>query len=275
MLLGYLVIAVSIFIIGGIDYVSGSDVHVVSLYFIPLAFAGRRLGRTGAIIASALSTVVWLAVLYADSGRVLSQYILLANFGTQGAAFLSVSMLVAMLSEALRKESANSRTDPLTGLKNRMAFVEQSSVAVSLCARYARPVALAYIDLDNFKNVNDSFGHECGDALLRNCGRVISESLRTTDISARLGGDEFVVFLPETNADNAVKLLESLRQRLEASTDFMSLGVTASIGIVIEEVAKSNIDELLRHADTCMYTAKRDGKNKVWKKIVRMGQLHD
>jgi diguanylate cyclase (GGDEF)-like protein len=235
----------------------------VSLYFVPLALAGWRLGRGGAALSSLLSAVVWLAMLYANGARYSQPYIGLVNFLTQAAAFLTVSMLVALLSEALRKERSHSRTDYLTGLRNRLAFVEQASFALLLCKRNARPVALAYIDLDNFKNVNDSLGHARGDALLQKCGTVITESLRETDISARIGGDEFVVFLPETNAENAVALLERLLQALEVSTDFQAVGVTASIGIVVEEPARSDIDQLVQHADSRMYRAKQDGKNRI------------
>ena len=261
--LSYIAAIAGVFIIGEIDYISGSEIHVNSLYFVPLAFAGWRLGTVRAMAVSLLATFVWLAVLFVDSDRHLPPYVLLANFLTQGAAFLTIAILVASLSEALRKESANNRTDALTGLKNRLGFIEQSSLALSLCTRHARPVALAYLDLDNFKQVNDSLGHARGDVVLQKCGSVIAQSLRTTDIAARFGGDEFVIFLPETTAENAVALFERMLHTLEVSAEFNSVGVTASIGIVIEETASLDIHQLIEHADSYMYVAKRDGKNRI------------
>lgn len=262
-LLTYLAVVLGLLVVGALDYVTGSDVHVVSLYFVPLALAGRRLGRSGAAISSLLSTIIWLAMLYANGVRYPHSYIWLVNFLTQGAGFLTISVLFALLSEALRREHANSRTDILTGLRNRLAFSEQASMALSLCKRSARPVALAYIDLDNFKNVNDSLGHARGDTLLQTCGKVITESLRATDIAARIGGDEFVVLLPETTADDAVALCKRLLHALEASADFRAASVTASIGIVTEEAASSDIDQLVQHADRRMYLAKSDGKSRI------------
>jgi diguanylate cyclase (GGDEF)-like protein len=99
--------------------------------------------------------------------------------------------------------------------------------------------------------------------LLRTCGRVMAEALRATDIAARIGGDEFVAFLPETAAEDAVALCNRLLQALEESANFQAAGVTASIGIVIEDVARSDIDQLLQHADTRMYLAKEDGKGRI------------
>jgi len=259
----YLAVVFGVFVVFIIDHVTGADVHVVSLYFVPLAFAGYRLGRMGASIASVLATYAWTLALYTTGTRYSQSIIWFVNFLTQGAAFLIVSLLVAKLAEALQKEQTLSRTDALTGLKNRQAFIEQASFALSLCRRYVRPVALAFIDLDNFKHVNDSLGHARGDAVLQSCGSMIAGSLRASDIAARFGGDEFVIFLPETGAENAMALLERIRNALDTSPDFRDVGVTASIGIVADETARSDIDELLKHADAQMYKIKRDCKNRV------------
>lgn len=228
--LAFFLVVSGVLSVGAIDHVTGADIHVLSLYFVPLAFAGWRLGRLGAVIASVLSTFVWLGALYTTGSRYSQPYIWLVNFITQGAAFLVVSVLVAMLADALRKERLVSRMDVLTGLTNRRAFVEQARTSLSLCKRYARPASVAYIDLDNFKKVNDELGHEQGDALLRRCGGIISASVRTSDIAARLGGDEFVVFLPETNAENAMKLLERIRISLETSGDLKAAVLLPALG---------------------------------------------
>jgi diguanylate cyclase (GGDEF)-like protein len=259
----YLAVVAGLIVVGLIDFVTGAAIRVVPLYFVPLGLAGWRLGRLGAAIASLVATLIWIAALNAEGGDYVQPYVTLINFLTQGVAFLTVSMLVAMLCEALRKERSLGRTDILTGLWNRWAFVEQASNALASCRRYGRPVALAYIDLDNFKNVNDSLGHAQGDALLQKFGKVIAESLRTTDIAARIGGDEFVAFLPETNAASAAALCERLRHALADSSDFRTLHVTASIGVVIDEAAREGIEQLLHHADTQMYRAKGDGKNRI------------
>ena len=249
--------------VGAIDFVTGADIHVLSLYFVPIAIAGWRLGRTGAVIVSLLATLVWLAALYTTGSRFAHHYVWIVNFVTQGIAFLTVSMLFSVLVESRARERALSRVDALTGLSNRRALAEQATGSLLLCRRNARPVSVAYIDLDNFKSVNDLFGHARGDELLRECGRVIRQSLRASDIAARIGGDEFVIFLPETTTQNAVVLMERLRNELEVAGTFRTAGVTASIGVVVDDSATLDIDELLRQADAEMYRVKANCKNRV------------
>jgi diguanylate cyclase (GGDEF)-like protein len=247
---------------GAADYATGANVHVLALYFVPLAFAGWRLGRRGAAIASLIATLAWLVVLYAHGAR-HEPYVWIVNFVTQGVGYVLFSLLVAVLGQALRKEQLLRRIDSLTGLRNRHGFVDEATVTLALCKRHRRPVALAFIDLDNFKDVNDAMGHTRGDAVLRQFGTMLGSSLRASDIAARIGGDEFVVFLPETTGESAIALLERIRGTLETDADFRNAGITASVGIVVDEHAASDIDALLRRADAQMYSVKRDGKNRV------------
>ena len=214
--LAWVAVLSGIVLVGVMDHLTGADVHVTSLYFIPLALAGWRLGRTEAVAASLFSSIVWFVALYtAGSPHGLNVWI--ANLFTQSTAFLAVSIIVSMLAESLRRERESNRTDYLTGLKNRRAFMELATLSLSLCRRHGRPVSLAFIDLDNFKGVNDKLGHAQGDALLHTCGNLIRECLRTSDVAARFGGDEFAVFLPETDAASASALLERIRNVLAIS----------------------------------------------------------
>lgn len=240
---------------GLIDYIAGADVYVTSLYFVPLAIAGWRFGRTGAISTAFLTTIVWFLALYLANIH-YAPYVWLANTLTQITSFLAVAILVAMLSDALKRERDLSRTDALTGLNNRRGFTDYATAALSLCRRHHRPVALAYIDLNKFKQINDTLGHARGDALLTACGRLIGEFSRESDIAARLGGDEFAVFLPETNAENALALLERIRDGLISSEQGRETGVTASIGLVVDDAAISELNELLHVADVQMYAVK-------------------
>jgi diguanylate cyclase (GGDEF)-like protein len=255
------VIVLFVLAVGAIDYVTGENIHVVALYFVPLALAAWRFGRMGAVLSSLLCTGVWLVDFYATNPNTNPHYAWFVNLVTQEAAFLSVSMLVAVLAEALRKEQLLGRTDTLTGLSNRRAFIDAAKIAVQLCRRHARPVALAYIDLDNFKHVNDSLGHDVGDDYLRKCAAVIHDSLRASDLAARIGGDEFVVFLPETSGDHTILLMERIRTVIESSVHFQAVGVTVSIGVIVDKHAELDIDELLRRADAQMYRVKKSSKN--------------
>ncbi len=247
---------------GALDYFTGADIQILSLYLVLLGYAGWNFGRVGSITIALLGTIVWIVIFYL-SGAHYRRVFMVINFLTQGTAFLTFTIIVDELAAFLQKSLYINRTDFLTGLNNRQSFTEQSSILLSLCKRHARPVALVYIDLDNFKNVNDLMGNDRGDNLLKIFGKLISETLFESDITARLGGDEFVILLPETNSENATLILENILKKLEQTTEFQKYGVSASIGVAVDETASCYFQTLLIHADRNMYTAKKNGKNQV------------
>jgi diguanylate cyclase (GGDEF)-like protein len=152
--------------------------------------------------------------------------------------------------------------DPLTSLVNGRAFSARLTQELERNRRYPRPLALLYLDLDDFKVINDSHGHQTGDAVLRLVADAMRSSVRQADVVGRLGGDEFAVLMPETDAT----LADAAAKRLAASLKTVFKGtptVTASIGVVSCSVAEANTDELLRKADQAMYDAKKAGKDRV------------
>ncbi len=253
----YLTTLVASLCVGLVDFVTGVDVRVTALYFLPLAYAGHRLGRPGAAVASLFSVVAWLVAFWGTAPGDVPVYVFVIDFFTQGTAFLVVALLVARLAELLEQARESSRKDALTGLNSRPAFVEQAGVALALCKRHMRPVTLAFIDLDHFKRVNDSAGHARGDRLLQAFGTALAGSLRASDIGARFGGDEFVVLLPETGPDDGPGFCEQLQAKLDAVLGLSGFGVTTSIGVAIDAKATVDLDTLLAHADAQMYDGKR------------------
>jgi diguanylate cyclase (GGDEF)-like protein len=242
--------------VGAIDIATGVEIHVVSLYFVPLLFAGMRLGGAAATAVALFATLVWLGALYAGGARYAHAYVWVINFMTQSLAFVTVVQLVSRLSRSLRDEKILRRTDSLTGLTNRHGFIEQSARVLPLCRRHGRSVALAYIDLDDFKRANDTLGHAYGDMLLARCGELLRAGTRSSDVSARLGGDEFAVLLPETDRPTALEIADRLSRTLKESPEFSAAGVTASVGVVVDECADLDILELLKLADAEMYRQK-------------------
>jgi diguanylate cyclase (GGDEF)-like protein len=161
---------------------------------------------------------------------------------------------------------AQAVTDELTGLANRRRFLEVVTLELKRAERFDSPLGLILADLDDFKLVNDRFGHQTGDEALRALGDVFRASLRDVDLAARIGGEEFAVLLPETDAPGAAGVAERLRATLAAveleGPEGDKLGVTASFGVALYPEAQS-VDELLTLADAALYGAKAAGKNRV------------
>jgi diguanylate cyclase (GGDEF)-like protein len=152
--------------------------------------------------------------------------------------------------------------DPLTNVLNARAFSHELAQELSRNRRYGRPLALIYLDLDDFKTVNDAHGHATGDAVLRLVADAMRGAVRQADVVGRLGGDEFGVLMPETDGDvahaAANRLVSSIRTVFRGTPS-----VTASIGVVSVSGTEAGTDELLRKADQAMYAAKRAGKDRV------------
>ena len=161
---------------------------------------------------------------------------------------------------------AQAVTDELTGLANRRRFMEVVELELKRAERFQSPLGLLLVDLDDFKLVNDRFGHGTGDEVLRALSDVFRESLRDVDLAARLGGEEFAVLLPETDYPGAAGVAERLRASLASldldAPDGEQFGVTASFGVAVYPEAQT-VDELLRSADAALYQAKAEGKNRV------------
>jgi len=158
-----------------------------------------------------------------------------------------------------------SLTDPLTQIKNRRAFFELGDDYLRLASRYSHSLSLFIIDIDFFKNVNDTYGHLVGDEILKHLVNTVGVSLRQTDLFARFGGEEFIVLLPETNLNNAMGVAENIRLLVENTpyeNDELHIPIAISIG-VNEFTDEKNISELIDSADKALYRAKKNGRNRV------------
>ncbi len=158
--------------------------------------------------------------------------------------------------------------DGLTGLYNHRYFQESLDKEVKRAIRYRRPLSLIMFDLDYFKKVNDSYGHDVGDIVLKRIGKLAQKIARENDIWARYGGEEFVVIAPETDLQGGKNLAERIRKAvedMEILTDSVTINVTISLGVVIYLPGKKTITKtyLLKVADSALYNSKRNGRNKV------------
>jgi diguanylate cyclase (GGDEF)-like protein len=172
----------------------------------------------------------------------------------------------AQLRNALEQLQEQAMTDPLTGLYNRRFFNDALARACKQAQRQQRAFSVILMDLDHFKNVNDSYGHDAGDAVLKHVGDLLRERVRASDIAVRYGGEEFAILLPDTDTEVAVARAEGLRLALRAQPidcGKQSIGITASFGVAEYEYATSTGHGLMQSADAALYAAKADGRNAV------------
>jgi len=167
------------------------------------------------------------------------------------------------LEAANRALDLQARTDALTGLLNRRGFETQMAFALALSRRSGRPLSLITIDVDHFKRVNDTYGHEAGDEVLRRLARTLEVRLRNSDVVARLGGEEFVALLPDTDLAGAQAIAQSLVAAMAGQQDPVVGLITVSAGVASMRSLQDNGTDLLRRGDAALYEAKGQGRNRV------------
>lgn len=249
--------------VGLIDYATGTELRVYPLYFIPVAEASWRLGRRAGIGIALASGLTWLVANLLAGIDFSSPLVMAANTAVQCAAFAVLALLIAAYRQALSAERRFAREDELTGLANARAFYERAELEAARAARSATPLAVAYLDLDRFKEVNDRLGHHGGDEVLAAVGGILRQRLRRTDFAARLGGDEFGILLPSTDAAGTRLVLDALRDAIPAALRERGIELTASVGAIVFTTAPQSVDAMLAAADAHMYEAKRAGRDRV------------
>ena len=172
--------------------------------------------------------------------------------------FLSIFKLKYLYSEQIFKSSV----DGLTGLYNRHQFDINLNQECNRSQRYNAPFTLAMIDIDHFKNINDTYGHQFGDFVLKEISKIIQNTFRKTDIVFRYGGEEITIIMPETNSENAILPLEKLRKKIKKH-NFNGKNVTVSIGAADFNNDIKTSTDILKKADEMLYTAKENGRNQV------------
>ncbi|MBT1070354.1 diguanylate cyclase [Pelotalea chapellei] len=255
---------VTTIIIGYSDYLSGVHVSMMLLYAVPVLLSAWYCGKVEGIFVAVGATVSWFLVNANNNPSGESEAVMSWNAFTRFGIFVLIAYTVslqAQLRRALERERLRSETDRLTGLLNKGAFRDRVEEEMDRARRYKHSLSLAFIDLDNFKRVNDTQGHARGDRLLQQVSETILHAIRRTDIAGRIGGDEFAVCFAETGEEEARKAINHLLKTLQIMTSQSGWQVTASIGVVTCRELCDTYDALLGKADKQMYLAKEKGKN--------------
>lgn len=249
--------------IGGVRYVIGPEYSLSLFFLLPIIIAAWNEGRNAGRAISLFSIFVWLM---ADLGVLMTfsnPLIPYINETFRLTVFLLATGLVCDFKNVLETQRKLARTDPLTDLSNRRDFFEKAHAEMSRARRFGYPLSIVYMDIDNFKFINDHSGHIVGDHLLKMVACTVLKNIRNIDIAARFGGDELGILLSETDANGARKLAEKLNQKLKSKMREHDWPVTFSMGVATFQDISGNIEDMLNTADKLMYLAKHNGKDRI------------
>jgi diguanylate cyclase (GGDEF)-like protein len=258
------IVAAGLLLVGLISlagHLGGPAVSFTVFYTVPVFMASWYAGRRAGYLICAAAAVSWFLTAHlAQEQSPPAQYL---NAAVRLAFMLILARLVTAFKAALAQARELASTDHLTGAVNSRAFVAQAEAEIRRARRAGHAFSIAYMDVDDFKLVNDRLGHSTGDRLLRTVAETLKEHSREVDVVARLGGDEFAVLMPETGERAARVAVARLRRRLLESSRAEGWPVTFSFGVVTWAAPPPSVDEMLRAADELMYAAKREGKDGV------------
>lgn len=243
--------------IGIVDYYTGSEFGLSIFYVLPISLITWNAGLRGGLLSALFCAIVWLSAEVLKNAAHSNIYALFWN----ACVRLGFFTVITLLQHALKNELVIARSDPLTEVSNRRHFIEIAEAELGRASRYNRPFTVVYLDIDDFKTVNDSMGHQAGDKLLKTVSGAIMKDIRSCDTLARLGGDEFALFLPETDKEPAKKVVEKLRGNLGEIVNRWP--VTFSVGVATFVKPPDSIDDMMREVDSLMYSVKKTGKNNV------------
>jgi diguanylate cyclase (GGDEF)-like protein len=259
-------LALALLVVGCVavgDALTGPYVSFTLLYLAPIAFGTWFLSLGAGVTVSVVAAVAAVtADLYGRHGT-MPTAVLAWNLVVQLGVFLALTLVLEGLRGRLEGEQLLARTDALTQMANRRAFFEAATLELERMRRHGRPMTLAYVDLDDFKFVNDHLGHAAGDALLVLVASTLRGATRAVDSVARLGGDEFGLLLPETDGPTAEALLGRLHATLRQAAARRPWDVGFSVGAATFLSPPASADQMMARADELMYEAKRNAKGSV------------
>jgi len=250
-------------VLGILDYRTGNEFSFSLFYLIPISLVTWYANPTLGLSISILSAVVWLTADISFGENYSHPIIYFWNTLIRLGFFIIVTYLISELQKAQKAVQTLARTDHITGMINSRYFHELLGIELSRSNRYKRPFTLVYIDMDNFKQVNDKFGHHEGDQLIAFIADELKRPLRNTDIISRLGGDEFAILFPEAGQWEAEVIMSKIYRHLTAKLQQNYPFVTFSAGAVTYNATPNSVEETIKIADELMYSVKNSTKNGV------------
>jgi len=246
-----------------IDFSMAHEVSFGLFYLVPVSLSAWFLGNRYRHAALIFTAFTWLVVEIIASQSYINPVSAYWSATERFVIFVLVAILITWMRNAYQYQTGLARTDHLTGVANSRAFFEAAQTEISRARRYAHPLTIAYMDIDDFKAVNDRYGHGVGDQLLKKVCEVAEGGLRETDLLARLGGDEFAIMLPETGEEAAQVVFQKMQKTLLGEMRNHGWDVTFSIGVVTCLEPPNTVAEVVKWSDDLVYKAKSSGKNTI------------
>jgi diguanylate cyclase (GGDEF)-like protein len=249
-----------VLLIGGIDYLVAADVSLSIFYLIPIAFTTWYAGEAAGIFISICSAIAWF-IANEFMGKLVHDLagIPYWNAAVRFGFYLVTTYLLSELRSSLEREKNLARTDSITGIANRRLFYELTQLEIQRASRYGHPITLVFIDIDNFKDVNNKLGDKMGDKLLQEVAQTLHGNIRGTDIIARIEGDEFALLLPGTGYEPSQIVIERLQKQLVEAVEYHQWSVSFTIVAITFMCHPKSVDEMIEKADFLMYKVKNSG----------------
>src|SRR5215216_1320913 len=248
-------------LLGILDVLTGIEFTFSLFYLAPLLLVTWVTNLRVGIFLSFVSALTLLSAEIVGGQTYSNVLIYVLNTMVRALFYIILAGLVVELKKSQQKEQLAARTDFVTGLANRRYFHELLETEIERIRRYPHPITVVYMDMDNFKLVNDLFGHKMGDEVLRSIASELKSQLRKTDIIARLGGDEFALLLPSARLLEAEAVISKVRANLLEAMRQRNWPVTFSMGVVVCMAPPYSSEQIIDKADEVMYEVKNDTKN--------------
>jgi diguanylate cyclase (GGDEF)-like protein len=241
----------------------GSAPYAMYLSWVVIA-AGGYLSRWQTAAHGAVAVAgYWLALEIAGPSGVPMGLQLAMAAGTAAVAAFVMAGLAAHMRGVVSRLEDDARTDPLTGLDNRRALRAEFARELARAERTGRPLTLMVLDLDHFKDYNDSLGHPAGDRALQRVATILEDNTRSVEVAARIGGEEFAILAPDTDESGGMALAERLRVGVESAFAASMPKLTVSCGVAVHRPGDAEEEDLVAGADQALYAAKDAGRNRV------------
>jgi diguanylate cyclase (GGDEF)-like protein len=249
--------------IGFVDYLTGPAITFGLIYLIPVSAIAWLNTRPAIVRASILTATTWISVDYLSGRFSLNILAYTWNFFSRFVLLLIVASLLSILKQELLKTQELSRRDPLTNALNNRGLRDVAEREIYRSSRSGQALTIAFLDVDNFKNINDTLGHSTGDVVLETIVESIYLNIRKSDVVARIGGDEFVILLPNTGKAAARMAVYKIHKILLDIAAKHNWSITFSFGVMTSIKTPPTLEVMIGLADKLLYSVKTSSKNNV------------